>query len=236
MKNRVFLILALFTCFAGKASAGEREDGTYEINLAKRDSSVRAYVYNEPRVKKTDPELTYYWYAYNKIIYTQGGYDGRLLHGQYTCFYPNGNLKQKGMFKNGLKVGKWMLWYASGTVAEISNWENGRKEGITKNFDQNGSEVMEASYHKGKLNGKMIRIASGKVIEQKKYKDGVEVIRPMKKKEHEDKPRINKSDSGDKKEPVIPVKRKFFRKKKTPEKKPLKDNQETISGTKKNSK
>ena len=42
------------------------------------------------------------------ILVTQGGYNGRLLNGDFRVFYPNKNLKENGNYQFGLKEGTWI--------------------------------------------------------------------------------------------------------------------------------
>ena len=99
----------------------QAKEVTFHANMANLDSSVRAEVFYEPNKKiKIDLNTTYYWFYINKISSTQGGFDGRLLHGDYICFYPNHALKEKGIFKNGQKSGQWIGWYNTGKIKEVS--------------------------------------------------------------------------------------------------------------------
>lgn len=179
----------------GLAREGQgRSHDTYEININKKDSSVRANVYNDPLTVKTKTGCTYYWYAYNKIHFTQGGYDGRLLHGEYVCFYPNGNIKQKGNFKDGLKEGEWVSWYDNGVIAEIAHWKGGLRQGAYKNFSQAGGIHIEACYKNDKLNGNYITYEEEKITEKKRYRMGKELL-PKEKKQEKKKPVPHKNDA-----------------------------------------
>jgi hypothetical protein len=179
---RVPVIILLFVgTLLSSASFALSKDELYEINIAKRDSSVRANVFSEKKVIKTRSSLTYYWYAYNHIYYTQGGYDGRLLNGSYACFYPNGNLKQKGTFRSGLKTGEWVQWHANGVIAEISHWDNGTMEGAFNTFDTTGTKTRDCSYRKGKLNGTVFTYINSKLLSMKKYNMGIEILPKIKK-------------------------------------------------------
>lgn len=68
---------------------GMSED--YGVTVANPDSSVKARVLYENKKVTPKPYLMYFWYSSNAIQYTQGSYDGKLLHGEYSVFYPNGN-------------------------------------------------------------------------------------------------------------------------------------------------
>ncbi len=125
-------------------------------------------------------DRTYYWYSSNKIMETEGGYSGKILNGFYTSFFLNGNLKEKGLFKKGLKKGEWITWYDNGKIKEINTWRQGLKAGHSKNFDVNGNMTEEAEYKNGKLNGTQTNYDGGKIIRKKMFKNGIEIIRQPK--------------------------------------------------------
>src|SRR6202012_31644 len=122
-------------------------------------------------------DLTYYWYASNKIMQTNGGYAGKVLNGKYTSFYLTGNLKEKGIFKNGVKNGKWVAWYDDGKIKEISVWQKGLKKGYSKEFDTEGELISKVKYKNGKQNGYQIIYSDGKVSDKKKFRNGVEIVK-----------------------------------------------------------
>jgi hypothetical protein len=199
MKKLLPLLFAHILIHSKDAIARTHDD-TYTVNIAKKDSSVRATVYNEPRKIRTQAALTYYWFAYNHIYFTQGGYDGRLLHGEYVCFYPNGNIKQKGNYENGLKNGEWISWYENGIMSEVSHWKNGTREGEWSRFSNMGDLVLSAHYRHSRLHGDYLQYEEKKLVSRKKYRNGVEL--PEKKKTvqplYNTPSRENSNGSGDK--------------------------------------
>lgn len=82
----------------------------------------------------------YYWYKAQKVMSTQGGSSGILLHGTLEAFHPNKQLSQKGSFNRGLKHGKWMYWREDGTLCKIEQWVNGAQRGEQLFFDENGAQ------------------------------------------------------------------------------------------------
>jgi len=149
---------------------------TYNANIANTDSSVRAEVYYETNKKiKIEQNVIYYWFYINRILSTQGGFEGRLLNGTYNCFYPDNNLKEKGEFKDGQKTGKWTAWYITGKIKETAYWKKSSKNRINEFFDKDGNMTLKANYKNGKLNGNYIVYKDGKQVSLKKYKDGKEL-------------------------------------------------------------
>lgn len=151
------------------------------------DQSVKATVLSSKNFKiNPDKNKTYFWYSNNQIIQTNGGVDGKLLDGEYSSFYLNNNLKQKGKLKKGLRVGEWRSWYENGKLKEITEWNKGVKDGNYEAFNEKGDKIFSACYSNDKLNGKEIKYNSGKIISLKKYKNGIEII-PIPEKEKKTK-------------------------------------------------
>lgn len=119
-------------------------------------------------------DLTYHWYRANKVLQTQGGFDGRLLHGEYQEFYLNKNLKSKGSFVKGLRIGEWKAWYDNGQLKEIRNFKDGRLHGAFFQFDREGRLQLESRYKRGVLHGTTRSYAGGKLLSEREYRKGVE--------------------------------------------------------------
>lgn len=175
-----FIILAM--AIGGRAVwAGNGKKETYPIYINAPDQSIRAHVLAEPVKEQPDLSRTYYWYASNRIMETKGGFDGKLLHGEYALFYLNSNLKEKGIFKKGLKHGKWVSWYDNGQLKDITIWNNGKRDGMYRSFNELGQPVLEARFRNDELHGKLTSYEKGKQLSSKKYHRGEEVTRPPKK-------------------------------------------------------
>ncbi len=85
----------------------------------------------EGKTISLDEKKMYYWSKNHEIFFTQGNYSGRLLHGKYSMYYKEGNLKEKGVFKMGLKNGEWYEYKKDGTIDKIIKWDEGKKIGVT---------------------------------------------------------------------------------------------------------
>jgi len=176
MKNSL-LFLLLFT---NNVNAQVQPQKTATVYLNYPDYSVKMNVLNISKKLEAKGHLTYYWYSSNRIMETQGGYDGKVLDGSYTSFYLSNNLKEKGTFKNGLKNGEWTTWFENGKIHEITSWKRGLKNGVTKTFNNNGELIKETGFKYNQLNGCMVNYDHGKVIDKKIFKKGVEVLVPVK--------------------------------------------------------
>ncbi|MFI5204277.1 MAG: toxin-antitoxin system YwqK family antitoxin [Flavobacteriales bacterium] len=143
----------------------------------------------EKTVKRPDNERMYFWLKAKEVHATKGGYEGDLLHGDYTVFYPSESLKEKGRFEMGLKTGTWKEWYDNGQLKEISRWKNGQLSGEVKQFDDSGKLVTRNQYNRGFLNGRQFYYTDSVTIE-KKYSNGKEILPKPKKKRGKKKKEI----------------------------------------------
>lgn len=138
------------------------------------DYEVKAKIKTKETPIHIKDTISYFWYKSNRILKTQGGYEGKLLHGPYTSFYLNGNLKEQGQFKNGVKNGKWISWFDNGMYKGETIWCMGLKHGLCKEFNNKGNLVRVSNYKRGMLHGKMYELLDSKIISEKKYKRNIE--------------------------------------------------------------
>lgn len=171
-----FIVLSLFFAANLFSQNPDRPKKTFTVNIAKKDTTIKADVLSDNSKIKPDENLTYNWFASNKILETKGGYDGHLLHGSYTSFYGNNNLRQKGKFKKGLKEGKWIAWFINGKINEITHWKHGMKNGKYSMYNGEGKIMVETKFRKDKLNGTMTSYQDEKILSKRKYKNGLEII------------------------------------------------------------
>ena len=166
-----FLLFSVLSYSQNALKAGYTVYVNYpECNVKVDVSSISASI----AVKE---ELEYYWYSSNKIFKTKGGYDGKLLNGNYTSFYLSNNLKEKGLFKNGLKNGTWISWLENGLMSEKVTWRKGRMNGEYRRFNAKGELMLKYKYKNGKLNGIQIEYANNKILKETKFKNGEEIIK-----------------------------------------------------------
>lgn len=170
----LILLVAAWTINPVHAQLFKKKE-TYTVYINTVSSNERAEVLSNKEPVKVVDSLVYYWYSSNKIVETKGGFDGKLLHGQYSSFYLNNQLMEKGMYDKGIKQGKWRAWFDTGVLKEISNWKNGSMNGEYKKYNDKGQLVLSATYKNGKYEGVVTRYEDGKIIAQKNYKAGMEI-------------------------------------------------------------
>jgi len=94
---------------------------------------------DEKQIRRYDTEKVYFWYKSQKVLSTQGGSAGLLLHGLYESFYDNKQLCEKGSYTKGLKDGEWNYWRTDGTLSKIEHWKSGRAIGEQIYFSEIGT-------------------------------------------------------------------------------------------------
>lgn len=148
----------------------------HNISLLDGNTMIHARVTRKTHKAKEDKFLEYYWYKGNKIHITQGGFDGKLLHGDFKVYYENtGDLKRKGEFKYGVRVGTWKEWYPNGKLEKVIEWKKGLQHGLVMEFDSLGRTTMEGNYKKGEKHGWFEYYDSeGKTVKRIKYRNGEE--------------------------------------------------------------
>ncbi len=179
MKN---ILSAIFILLYHLVPAQIKQKEYQPVYVNYPDYTVKTTVIAQNKKVNVDRALTYYWYSANKIQETMGGIEGKALHGLYSAFYLNGNLKEKGVFKTGVKNGEWTTWYENGKIKEIITWKKGIRSKSSFNYNSEGAIVSSSEYKNGKLNGYLVQYKNGAVLEKKKYKDGIEVIIKVKEK------------------------------------------------------
>lgn len=64
-------------------------------------------------------------------------------------WYPSGQMKSEGMWKDGVKHGRWNTWHASGKLAGEFHYNNGKLDGVVKLWHPNGTRKLEVTYVDG---------------------------------------------------------------------------------------
>ena len=112
----------------------------YYNSLVRIDSSglsYRFHVTNEtPR-----PHLShiYFWFSSGRIHQTNGGYDGKLLHGEYKVTDLERGLLEQGNFRMGRKWGNWYTWYPNGKLKSLTRHRSRHDRQIIEEYDAQGN-------------------------------------------------------------------------------------------------
>lgn len=168
----VFFLIG-FSCYA-QSKLGSLDLETYRHNLSFSDYQASFYTLPEVKVKKAKLGREYYWLSGRQINITSGGYSGKLLHGKFSSFYLNKQLKEQGEFKKGLKEGEWKEWNIDGRLLAITHYSKGIASGKFYKYYENGLVAEAGSYRNGKINGKLKKMVSADSAQVFRYRNGVE--------------------------------------------------------------
>ncbi len=152
MKVKIILI-SLFLFFSFLSFAQKQET----INIVINKTPATVQVTEPKKQRKVRNDLRYYWYQEKHIVNTQGGYEGKLLHGYYIEFYANGQLKIKGQFRFGVQQGEWKYWDAEGNLQRVEHWRNNQLNGKTYLYEK--GEISKIIWYKSGENVKENKIA-----------------------------------------------------------------------------
>lgn len=81
----------------------------------------------------------------------QGELIGGLPHGEWTLYYPAGEMAATGRFVLGSKEGRWQYFDASGKVVMVCDFLRGKMHGTARSWDERGGQWVEVSYSNGVL-------------------------------------------------------------------------------------
>ncbi len=122
------------------------------------------------------------YYRKNKLTISVNLKDG-YMDGEFTEFYPSGDIKEKGRYIKGQKDGTWetlksdgiikqtevfekgekiktITYYTDGKVDRERNFKNGKEHGIDKQYTWEGDLKSEKNYVNGKQVGKQTQYYS----------------------------------------------------------------------------
>ncbi|HIA11678.1 MAG TPA: hypothetical protein EYN69_06350 [Flavobacteriales bacterium] len=213
------ILFALFI-WTSCAHAQQADKSSRNIIIQNDDVMIEASaLVGESKVNISD-ELTYHWFRNNEIHQTKGGFDGDIMHGDYTSFYPGKELKEKGSFNKGVKTGMWKSWHENGEVKEIVTWRNGMQNGAYMKYSSTGVLLLQSTFKNGLLHGKMVSYQDGKILNKSYYENGKEIKKAEepadeKKKKKKKKRKASKKKkkpaaipppTEEKKEPEVPEK------------------------------
>jgi len=197
-RNFLYLTLLISAKFYSQSFTEPSKITQFNITVNFSDHTVKTQMLSHPKKFDAKSELTYMWYASQKIMETKGGFDGKLIHGAYRSFYLNEQLREQGKIKYGLRNKVWKYWYSNGNIKESITWKDGVKAGVYCIYNDDGKLMAKSNFKNDKLNGHFYTYdVNGKVLEKKKYSNGEEVLKKMKipkapREKKEKKPKLKK--------------------------------------------
>lgn len=75
-----------------------------------------------------------------------GEYKEGAKHGHWISYYNNGNKWSEGFYNEGINDGKTTTWHENGQKYYEGAFKNGERAGIWKFWDENGDFIKEINY------------------------------------------------------------------------------------------
>jgi len=76
-------------------------------------------------------------------------------NGQYSEWYPTGQIRYSKNFKNGLQEGEQKEWYRDGILSRVMKFQAGKQQGEQIGWKENGDLRFKYTYVNGKRYGYM---------------------------------------------------------------------------------
>lgn len=154
---------------------------------------IRSEYYEDGRVKKTGTYLYGLAEGIHKEYSPEGKITGAKMYkegvlageglideagnqqGPWTEYHPNGKIKAKGVYDNGVKIGDWIFYYPNEKVEQKGKYDKkGRAQGLWQWYYDSGKLLREENYLNGKREGPLTEWSdSGNVITKGEYIDGL---------------------------------------------------------------
>ena len=85
------------------------------------------------------------------VVSIMGNVEDNMNIGEWSYFYPNGQLESIGYFNNDLPEGKWAWFYSNGNLKEAGTYLEGMKTGRWYQYNSEGSVVLIILYDLGEI-------------------------------------------------------------------------------------
>ena len=94
------------------------------------------------------------------------------MHGAYTSWHLNGQIREQSNYDGGQRHGKYQEWYKNGQPKAEFTYDHGRKKGKAIEWFDNGEKKSEGAFADGKDGTWTTWDKTGLVVSQRRYKSG----------------------------------------------------------------
>jgi hypothetical protein len=177
LKNEAKLLF-IFTLIFLKSLFCLAQQGTGQRNriITYPDSIIKMAIWDKQVKSKLVDNYSYYWYYAGTINHNQGGFSGKLIHGNYEVFNIQQKLITQGNFEYGLKEGEWRYWYENGVLMKRCSYKNGQLNGKFKTYDSSGNLLADMNYVNNMLEGKCLYFSKDSLT-IKKFRKGRDITK-----------------------------------------------------------
>lgn len=126
--------------------------------------------------EKGEREGLWEQYYKNGQLREKGNYKNDKLEGWGEWYYENGQLAEKTNYKKDKREGLWEWYYENGQLSEKTNYKNDKLEGWVEWYYENGQLKEKRNYKNDKPEGLCERYyENGQLAEKTNYKNGKRV-------------------------------------------------------------
>jgi len=140
MKKFLSIFIAIIILFGCSGKAYEVVEETYDDGTPK---TVKYY--KDETKEKLLMEVLYYEDGTKKL---EGSYKDNERSGEWSYWYPNGNLWSQGSYKKGIDHGLKTVWHENGQKYYEGELKDGKRIGIWSFWDKDGKITKEINYDK----------------------------------------------------------------------------------------
>lgn len=121
--------------------------------------------------KGTKEEYWKFFYPGGQVR-LEGSYKNDKRTGVWKFYFPDGKLEQTGTYLNGLEDGLWTWYFHSGDIRREENYLRGKEDGSSVEYDESGNIIAKGEFIEGQEEGEWY-YQSGDQIEKGSYKGGL---------------------------------------------------------------
>jgi uncharacterized protein len=121
--------------------------------------------------KGTKEEFWQFFYPGGQVR-LEGSYKNDKRSGPWKFYYLDGKLEQQGNYLNGLEDGLWSWFYPNGSLRREENYLRGKEDGLSTEYDENNIVIAKGEFIEGLEEGQWI-YQSGDNTEKGSYKAGL---------------------------------------------------------------
>jgi antitoxin component YwqK of YwqJK toxin-antitoxin module len=138
MKKILSVVFAVLLISACHYKAVEVIEETYE------NGNPKTVKYYKDEAKEIlIKEILYYEDGTKKL---EGSYKNGERTGEWSYWYPNGNLWSRGSYKAGIDNGLKTVWHENGQKYYEGDLKDGKRIGVWKFWEKDGSLIKEINY------------------------------------------------------------------------------------------
>jgi len=104
---------------------------------------------------QAEPEVVHQIYYPNGVLKESGLYRQQQKVGEWVEYYESGNIKKRGAYAENKMVGKWVAYHESGVVWHEGVYESDKMEGEWIWYNGRGSNS-KGMYSSGEMDGKWV--------------------------------------------------------------------------------